>query len=65
MRRAFTLRKVYEMAPPDIAGTLGLTEAEVERHLITAALACGRHFADPANARAPLIRSQEEFSTRS
>jgi hypothetical protein len=64
MRSVFTLRKVYETAPPDIARTLGLTE--VKRHLITAALACGRHFADPANARAPLIRrGPKEFPARS
>jgi hypothetical protein len=62
MRRVFTFRKIYEMAPPDIVRTLGLTEAEVERYLIAAALACGQHFADPDNFRAPLIhRSPKEF----
>jgi hypothetical protein len=66
MRRVFTVRKIYEMAPPDIVRTVGLTEAEVERHLIAPALACGQHFADPDNARAPLIhRRPKEFSTRS
>jgi hypothetical protein len=65
MRRVFTLRKIYEMAPPDIVRTLGLTGAEVERHLI-AALSCGQHFADPDNVRAPLIqRRPRELSTRS
>jgi hypothetical protein len=62
MRRVFTFRKIYEMAPPDIVRTLGLTEAEVERYLIAATLACGQHFADPDNFRAPLIhRSPKEF----
>jgi hypothetical protein len=66
MRRVFTLLKIYEMATPDIVRTLGLAEAEVERHLIAAALVCGQHFADPDNARVPLIqRRPREFSTRS
>jgi hypothetical protein len=66
MRRVFTFRKIYETAPPDIVRTLGPTQAEVERHFIAAALACGQHFADPDNFRAPLIRrSPKEFSTRS
>src|SRR6202043_2586233 len=39
MRQVFTLRKVYEQSPPDIARRLGLSEAEVERCLIAAALA--------------------------
>jgi len=39
-RRVFTLRKVYRLRPGDIALRLGLTDADVERHLIAAALAC-------------------------
>jgi DNA-directed RNA polymerase specialized sigma24 family protein len=39
MRQVFTLRKVYGLAPPQIARRLGLTDAQVERHLIAAALA--------------------------
>ena len=45
-RRVFTLRKVYDLSPSEIAARLELTAAQVEHHLITAALACGRHFAD-------------------
>jgi DNA-directed RNA polymerase specialized sigma24 family protein len=44
-RRVFTLRKVYELASPEIARRLGLTESDVEHQLIQAALACSRHFA--------------------
>ena len=40
MRQVFTLRKVYGLAPPEIARRLGLTELDVERHLVAAALAC-------------------------
>jgi DNA-directed RNA polymerase specialized sigma24 family protein len=39
-RRVFTLRKVYGLRPGDIARRLGLTELEVEKQLIQAALAC-------------------------
>jgi DNA-directed RNA polymerase specialized sigma24 family protein len=38
-RRVFTLRKVYGLRPGEIAHRLGLTNAEVETHLIAAALA--------------------------
>jgi hypothetical protein len=47
MRQVFTLRKVYGLRPRTIARTLGLSEHEVERCLIAAALACSRHFAEP------------------
>jgi DNA-directed RNA polymerase specialized sigma24 family protein len=43
MRQVFTLRKVYGLRPRTIARTLGLSEHEVERCLIAAALACGAH----------------------
>jgi DNA-directed RNA polymerase specialized sigma24 family protein len=33
MRQVFTLRKVYEQNPQQIAATLGLSEHEVERCL--------------------------------
>ena len=52
MRQVFTLRKVYEQRPAEIARTLGLSDREVEQYLIDAALACaracGRHFAHSA-----------------
>jgi hypothetical protein len=51
MRRVFTLRKVYALHPRAIARLLQLSDAEVERHLIAAAQACGRHFPEP---QAPL-----------
>jgi DNA-binding Xre family transcriptional regulator len=41
-RQVFTLRKVYDLAPLDIACRLNLTESEVEQALIQAVLACGR-----------------------
>ena len=51
MREVFTLRKVYGLRPRTIARTLGLSEHEVERCLIAAALACSgtcrRHLTDP------------------
>jgi hypothetical protein len=46
-RQVFTLRKVYGLRPGDIASALGLTEPEVERCLIAAALACASHCFDP------------------
>jgi DNA-directed RNA polymerase specialized sigma24 family protein len=46
-RQVFTLRKVYGLRPGAIAQALALTDAEVERHLIAAALACARHLFDP------------------
>jgi DNA-directed RNA polymerase specialized sigma24 family protein len=49
-RRVLTLRKVYGLRPGAIAARLALTDAEVERHLIAAALACGRHFEEPPTA---------------
>ena len=52
-RQVFTLRKVYGLRPCDIARTLGLSAAEVERHLIAAALACGRHLASARDCGEP------------
>jgi DNA-directed RNA polymerase specialized sigma24 family protein len=46
-RHVFTLRKVYGLRPSDIAQVLNLTEHDIERHLIAAALACARHCFDP------------------
>jgi len=43
MRQVFTLRKVYGLHPRSIARRLGLSDAEVERALIAAALACAAH----------------------
>jgi DNA-directed RNA polymerase specialized sigma24 family protein len=43
-RQVFTLRKVYGLRPRAIARRLHLSDADVERHLIAAARACGRHF---------------------
>jgi DNA-directed RNA polymerase specialized sigma24 family protein len=43
MRQVFTLRKVYDLPPSDIARRLGLSDGEVERCLIAAALACAHH----------------------
>lgn len=40
-RRVVTLRKVYDLAVPEIAARLGLTTCAVEHHLVTAALAFG------------------------
>ena len=37
-RRVFTLRKVYELSHHDIAAQLSMSVAEVERHLVEAAL---------------------------
>jgi DNA-directed RNA polymerase specialized sigma24 family protein len=51
MRQVFTLRKVYDLSPRDIARRLELSNAEVEHYLIAAALACAgacrRHLTDP------------------
>jgi DNA-directed RNA polymerase specialized sigma24 family protein len=38
-RRVFTLHKVYDLAIPEIATRLHLSERAVEQHLVTAALA--------------------------
>jgi DNA-directed RNA polymerase specialized sigma24 family protein len=38
-RRVFTLRMLYDLDVPEIATRLGLTPAQVEQHLVTAALA--------------------------
>jgi DNA-directed RNA polymerase specialized sigma24 family protein len=40
MRQVFTLRKVYRLHPRSVARRLCLSEQEVERYLIAAALAC-------------------------
>jgi DNA-directed RNA polymerase specialized sigma24 family protein len=51
MRQVFTLRKVYDLSPRDIARRLELSNAEVEHYLIAAALACSgachSHLTDP------------------
>ncbi len=39
-RQVFTLRKVYECSPDDIASRLRLSPSQVEAHLIAAARAC-------------------------
>ena len=39
-RRAFVLKKVYGLSQPEIAERLGITPAEVERHIATGLLRC-------------------------
>jgi DNA-directed RNA polymerase specialized sigma24 family protein len=51
LRRIFTLRKVYGHPPHQIARELNLTEREVQRCLIAAALACTRHVFDADDGR--------------
>jgi DNA-directed RNA polymerase specialized sigma24 family protein len=46
-RQVFTLRKVYGLHAGAIAQALNLSEAEVERCLIAATLACARECFDP------------------
>lgn len=39
-RRAFVLKKVYGLSQPEIAERLGITQAEVERHIANGLLRC-------------------------
>jgi DNA-directed RNA polymerase specialized sigma24 family protein len=39
-RRAFVLKKVYGLSQPEIAERLGITAAEVERHIANGLLRC-------------------------
>jgi hypothetical protein len=73
MRQVFTLRKVYEQSPAEIARTLGLSESDVERHRVQAALACGgcrgqrRHVHDPdveGSQEMPCASTPNESVTR-
>ena len=47
VRQVFTLRKVYEFSPPEIVRALGLSDLEVETHLIAAARACANPEFEP------------------
>jgi RNA polymerase sigma-70 factor (ECF subfamily) len=44
-RRVFTLRKVYGLAPAEIAERLGLSVSTVEKHLVKAVRACAEALA--------------------
>src|SRR5579864_1522526 len=58
MRQVFTLRKVYRLHPRSIARRLALSQLEVERCLIAAALACaGCGAAHDSFKEPPLPRS--------
>jgi hypothetical protein len=60
MRQVFTLRKVYGLHPRSVARRLGLSDAEVERYLIAAALACAAHgsFKEPLLPRSGSAAAQ-------
>lgn len=45
-RRVFTLRKVYDFSPPQIAECLGLSVSTVEKHLVKALKLCSEYLAD-------------------
>ncbi len=47
VRRAFTLRKVYDLSYPEIAARLNLTVEEVEELLVQAVLAIGESLDTP------------------
>lgn len=45
-RRVFTLRKVYDFSPPQIAEYLGISVSTVEKHLVKALDLCAQYLAD-------------------
>ena len=50
-RQVLTLRKVYGLTYSDIAARLAMSVADVERHLVTAVLACDRALEAPRGFR--------------
>jgi DNA-directed RNA polymerase specialized sigma24 family protein len=47
-QQVFTLRKVHQMGHSDIGAHLGISEQEVQHHLIRAARVCARALFDPS-----------------
>jgi len=52
-RRVFTLRKVYALAPAEIAERLGLSVSTVEKHLVKAVRACAEALAREDETQQP------------
>jgi DNA-directed RNA polymerase specialized sigma24 family protein len=65
MRQVFTLRKVYDYPPCDIARMLGRSKEDVESDLVAAALACAHLFLAPHPDDPDLLReSPHRVATR-